>query len=1286
MTPGDDSRVRWRIFVDTGGTFTDCLAIDPRGVTRRAKVLSSGCVRARVVEVWPPRMLRLAADWAAHPEFALGASLRQGAERRSPGAGSTILAIDAGGLVIVSALPAGLEPGSLVEITTGEEAPVLAARLVTGTPAGKALPPMELRLATTRGTNALLERRGAATAFFVTEGFADLLRIGDQTRPELFDLRARRPDPLHSRVVEVHERLDAAGRVLEPVELDRLRADAHAALDAGCRVAAVTLMHAWINPAHERAVGDLLRGIGFDHVSISGDLDPSIGFLARAQTTVVNAFLAPIIDDYLDGVQRPLGEGSTLLVMTSGGGLVDRSAFRPKDSLLSGPAGGVVGAGEAGRRAGCPRVISFDMGGTSTDCARCEGLPELVYRTRVGDASILSPSVAVETVAAGGGSICVVRGNQLRVGPESAGADPGPACYARSGPLTITDCNLLLGRIDPDRFALPLDRAAAEHAAELILREARHAIDPQLSLEQLLAGFIDLANQRMSEAIRRITIRRGHDPAEHALVAFGGAGPQHACAIADALAIDRVVVPPDAGLLSAWGLSVSAPERVAQRQILRPLAEVAGDLPEFLASLDAEAASALGRSHGKAAPIVAHPRAEIRFLGQTETLEIDASDPMTLEDRFRAQYQAAFEQEPLGLGLELVCLRVTARLAASRVEEACTEGRPEAARAAPSPRASRSLFAPGRGWRGVPVYDRAALAPGHEIEGPALIAESHSTTVVERGWTVRAGPHGELGLDRAAAIARPARAPSIEAELAAGKLVAIAEEMGERLRRAAISVNVKERRDYSCAILDPDGLLVVNAPHVPVHLGSLGVCVRALRDALGADLGHAAGGSVITNHPAFGGSHLPDVTVAHAVIDARGQLLGYTACRAHHAEIGGIAPGSMAPEATRLVQEGVVIPPTPLGPRGHADWVRVRGLFQSGPFPSRSPETNLRDLQAALHAAWHGARALESLAERAGGAAHLRTASDLLLTRAETRLRAALAALPPGTRSHAERLDDGTTIRATIHVEGDHADIDFAGSGAVHARCLNATPAIVTSAVVYCLRLLIDEQLPLNEGLLRPITLRIPKGLLNPDFPADASLAPAVAGGNVEISQVIVESVLTGLELCAQSQGTMNNVVFGNESFGFYETLCGGCGACEDFPGASVTHSHMTNTALTDAEILEFRYPVRLERSAVRVGSGGAGRFAGGEGLERHYRFLAPVSVSLLIAKTSPPRGLRGGNCAEPSNNVLVLGRRKMGIGVCTHSAGPGDTLRVQTPGGGGFGPQITDLTMCDGNSHQDLH
>jgi len=1253
------SPTRWRLCVDTGGTFTDCLAIDPQGREHRAKVLSSGALRAGVAEVESPSRFRLEGPWISTPAFAVGARLRPSPDS---GAATEIRTMDTRGWVDIDPPLEPVARGQAVEISTGEEAPILAARLVTGAAPGRTLPPMELRLATTRGTNALLERHGAPVAFFVTEGLADLLLIGDQTRPELFTLRVRRPRPLYRSVVEVRERLGAGGEVVVPLDLDRLRADARAAVASGLRVGAVALAHAWTNGAHERAVGEILAEAGFEHVSLSSALGASIGLLARAETAVINAFLAPVVGRYLDAVERPLGEGSDLRVMTSAGGLVDRAGFEPKDSLLSGPAGGVIGAAAAGRLAGFERIISFDMGGTSTDCARCEGLPERLYQTRVGDARIVAPAVAVETVAAGGGSVCSIDRAELRVGPESAGADPGPACYGRGGPLTLTDCNLLLGRLDPARFALPLDRRGAMERALEVLASATAALTGPMSLDELLTGFIDIADQRMSEAVRRITLRRGHDPAEHALVAFGGAGPQHACAVADALGIDTILVPPDAGLLSARGLFTAELERVAQRQILRPLGHALPLLPGMLEDLTQEARAALGVAHDPHATVRVRRSTDLQFCGETDLFELEASDLPSLADRFLQRYRATFGHVPDG-EIELVAARVTAALG---VPGRFATPAPHRAPCSSLPGRTASVVLGSRERREAAIRDRSTLAPGEAIEGPALLTEAHSTIFVEAGWRAAVDAEGSVVLVRAAVRgARAARGAPVEVELAAGKLGAIALEMGERLRRTAISVNIKERHDFSCAILDAQGRLIVNAPHVPVHLGSMGVCVRAVRDMLGPSLG----GTVVTNHPAFGGSHLPDVTVIEPVLDGSGAPLAYAACRAHHAEIGGIAPGSMAPGATCLAEEGVVIPPTVLGTRESLDWEAATRLFTQGPHPSRSASTNARDLAAAIHAAWAGADALSALAHELGPDG-FRALGEVITARAASRVRAALLARGDGAWSHEDALDDGTPLRVRVEISGGRARVDFTGSGPVHPRCLNATPAIVTSAVMYVLRLLIDEPLPLNEGLLDPVDLRIPPGVLNPAFAHNPRECPAVAGGNVEISQLVVETMLSALGECAQSQGTMNNVVFGDSSFGFYETLGGGSGAALGWRGESAIHTHMTNTFVTDPELLEFRAPVRLERCAIRRASGGDGHWAGGDGMERVYRFLRTLDVSVLAERRARrPGGLLGGKPGMPGSQTLLHANGTVAVeGFVEGRIEAAQALRVLTPGGGGYG------------------
>ena len=1309
----------WQIWVDTGGTFTDCLARDPQGRLHRAKVLSSSALRGRVAERLDARTLRLAADWGAPADFIAGFRLRRlgddgsgvEVEAYDPGSGRTRLAAPA---------PAELVAGAAFEALSPEEAPVLAARLVTGTPPRAPLPPLTMRLATTRGTNALLERSGAPIALFVTRGFRDLLRIGTQQRPELFALRVEREAPLYARVVEVPERLAADGGVVEPLRLEPLAAEVAALRAAGVEGAAVALLHAYRNPAHEEALEAFLRRAGFRHVSRSSALAPAIRILPRAETAVVDAYLSPVIGAYLAGVEAGLGAGAALRVMTSAGGLVRADEYRAKDSLLSGPAGGVVGAARAGLASGFARVIAFDMGGTSTDVARFDGDHEYVWEHRVGGAHLLAPALAIESVAAGGGSICALDANGLRVGPQSAGARPGPACYGAGGPLTLTDVNLLLGRLDPERFGIPLLPAAARERLEALCRELEAAQGGAVAAEGLLEGLVAIADERMADAIRGISLRRGYDPAEYALVAFGGAGAQHGTGVAERLGMRTVIVPADAGLLSALGLGHALLERVAQRQVLRPLREVEASLAGWLDELAAGAAAAVRGEGVEAGEVEVRRRiAELRFQGQESTLAVEYEPGLSLSAAFGARYQALYGHRPERREIEVESLRVIAS----------TRPHPPTAAPPPAPHparpaATRRAFLAGA-WRDAPVFDRERLRPGASLAGPALVLERHSATVVDAGWTARVDAAGALvletgnresppphpsapgsprhpvsppqgtgdreGSETTAVGGETGPVPSslegrgggggdslfpggegesgvaaVEAELFTARFQALVGEMGEMLRRTALSTNVKERLDFSCGLLDAAGELVVNAPHIPVHLGALGSCVRAVREVLPLRPGDV----VVTNHPAFGGSHLPDVTVITPVHDDAGALLGYLANRAHHAEIGGTRPGSMPPAARSLAEEGVVIAPRYLLEAGTARWAELRDLLTGAPHPTRAVEDNLADLRAQVAANHRGAELLRALVAAHGAATvagHMRALTD----RAERRVREALRRLPDGRHEALQRLDDGSPLRVAVEVRGDSAILDFTGSAPVHPGNLNATPAIVASVVLYVLRLLIAEPLPLNEGLLRPVELRLPEGLLNPPFPPDPARAPAVVGGNTEVSQRLVDTLLLALRLAACSQGTMNNVLWGSERFGYYETVCGGCGAGPGWAGASAVHSHMTNTRITDAEVVEHRYPVRVERFEIRGGSGGAGRFPGGDGVVRELRFLAPVELSLLTQhRVERPYGLEGGEPGLPGRQrVIRADGEVVELGpVDGCEVRPGDRLVLETPGGGGWG------------------
>ncbi|WP_395142925.1 hydantoinase B/oxoprolinase family protein [Armatimonas sp.] len=1173
---------QWRIFTDTGGTFTDCLAISPGGAWHRAKVLSSGVLRTDSARNAP---------WRIN----LPSNFLDGVATHTQGD-------------IVTYLP-------------GLEAPLVAAHLVTRTPFSQTLPPLELRLGTTRGTNALLTRTGTPPVFFVTAGFEDLLRIGNQSRPELFALDIIKPAPLYAESVGVRERLSADGSVLRQLDEAALRVEALRLRAAGHTSAAVALLHAWRNPTHERRVAEILAEYGFSSISLSSELAALQKLLPRAETAVVNAYLTPILASYLHGVRQGLSESSTLHVMTSAGGLVPAAQFCPKDSLLSGPAGGVVGAREAGLRAGFTKLIAFDMGGTSTDVARIEA-PEIpyVFEHKVGDAQLLAPAVAVESVAAGGGSLCGCDDHRrLFVGPTSAGAQPGPACYGAGGPLTITDINLLLGHLPEKDFSLPLDRAAAERAlAEVAQKSGQPA-------ELLLHAFYELANEAMADAIRQISVRKGYDPAEHALIAFGGAGGQHACAVAEKLGIHTVIVPPDQSLLSAFGIAYARRERFAERQVLTSLEN--SDLTALLAELESEALIHL-REPGE----ITRRLARLRLRGQETPLEVSMAPAPRPTGEVAAAFEAQFERHygykpnPCHV-IELESVRVVA------------------AALAPPPQPS-------------------AAATSERRRSGSLIIEAYSVTVLREGWQCETVASGALVLRQLSPDTSPQEEGAAALELFTRRFESVATEMGEALRRTALSVNVKERLDYSCALLGPKGDLVATAAHIPVHLGALGVCVRELIRA-NAFVGEQP---ILVNHPAFGGSHLPDITVVTPVYyDAL--LLGFVASRAHHAEIGGTRPGSMPPGATTLAEEGVVIPPTP--------WNReqIVHLLTTAPYPTRALADNLADLDAQLAANHQGAQALRALAEQ-HGAAKLLALQAALADRCEQIAASYLRAISPGA-SHKRgemALDDGHKISVAVRHSESKLIVDFRGTSPTHPANFNAPPAVTVACVLFVLRLLIGEEVPLNEGLLRAVEIILPPDtLLNPTFHADPTRCPAVVAGNTEVSQRVVAALLQAFGLSAGSQATMNNTLFGNAHFGYYETIGGGAGATASAAGASAVHTHMTNTRITDPEIIEARYPVRLERFAVRANSGGAGQHPGGDGIIREYIFLEPVEVSLLTqSRITGGFGANGGEDGAPGQQYLVRANGSVEAlpGVAAALCEAGDRLILETPGGGGYGKQ----------------
>jgi 5-oxoprolinase (ATP-hydrolysing) len=1366
----------WKLCIDTGGTFTDCIAERPDGRIIRKKILSSSAIRGTAQISGSGKQISLNTDDNFPDNFFRGYRFRL---LSRPEMGFTIHGFNRQHSAIASGnteteLPAGEHP---FEIISPEEAPVFAARLITKTRLDERLPPVQMRLATTKGTNALLERRGGKTLFLITEGFKDLLHIRTQQRPELFSLNIRKPLPYYTHIIEVPERVDAEGNVLKPLNTALLGKKIEA-LNGDFDSAGICLMHGYLNPEHEKKIESLLREMGVRRISRSSALSPTIKIVPRAITTDVNAFLSPVMDNYLERISEIL-EGNTLRVMTSAGSLAGSGSYTPKDGLLSGPAGGVIGAVAVAKRAlestdppdfsqqesqhlddetdssakNPPdlikklQIISFDMGGTSTDVARYGGAIETIFEHNVGDATLSAPAVDIETVAAGGGSVCGFDGISLTVGPESAGADPGPACYGRGGPLTITDVNLLSGRLHPSNFHISILPEAAEAAFQKVLEKINRSRSSGPGRSEILEGFLDIANERMAQAIRKISIQKGFDPSEHTMVAFGGAGAQHALAVAAKLKMNRVLVPSDAGLLSAYGLQQATLEQFATRQVLKPLSETEENIPSILNSLEDEARAGLEQQSVDPGKIgITSIQLFLRLKGQDTSLGIDVQDGMDIRSVFRSEYESHYGHwiEDREIELEAVRVKASEVIAAGNQESMGQTVSATGQRPVPGTRhGTESKLDSSDSFR---IYSSDDFTAGAELDGPSLILNPWSTTVIEPGWQGRllddgtwlltnpsdlyesstrdssneeeltgGNPTGFTGnpdssdpadlhsqKHKSASGARttgkenPTDLEAVNLQLYTNRFRSVADQMGEMLRRTAISVNVKERLDFSCALLDRDGYLVVNAPHIPVHLGAMGSCVRSVLDWLkkdpadlhsqeqptrsgsrnssgenppDLDLNLREGDILITNHPAYGGSHLPDVTVITPIF-FEGERIGFAASRAHHSEIGGKRPGSMPPDAANLAEEGVIIPPSFIARGGMFNWTAIENLLRNSPWPSRSPDENMADLRAAVAANHRGSVELMKLA-REFGSDSVQAYMQKLKSYAAGRLKSTLQKIPNGTYRAEESLDDGSLLSVRCEVAGESMKIDFTGTSGTHPGNLNANPSIVKSVVMYVLRLMVNEPLPLNDGLLDPVEIIIPEGMLNPLFSDDPDECPAVVGGNIETSQRLTDTLLKAFELAACSYGTMNNVLFGNESFGYYETVGGGTGAGDGFDGADAVHQHMTNTRAADPEILEHRYPVRLERYEIRTGSGGAGRWYGGNGITRELTFLEAVSLSVLTQhRTTAPYGMNGGKPGKTGSQTLV---RISGEHQSLHwrdgaELSPGDRLILQTPGGGGFG------------------
>ncbi|MDA7978872.1 MAG: hydantoinase B/oxoprolinase family protein [Pirellulales bacterium] len=1271
----------WEFWIDVGGTFTDCFGRAPDGCIHRCKVLSSGVTQGVVSRSSTLLKIIDPARASDRNSFWIGYQLRILDETGEKTDRGTVANFEpgAGRLILEAPLEIAPREGTVYELVSGEEAPILAIRRLLGLRLDEPIPDCSVRLGTTRGTNALLTRRGAETAFVTTRGFADVLRIGYQNRPQLFELAIHMPEPLFGWTLEVDERVTPSGEVLRKLDLGVIRADLQRLKQGGARSLAICLLNAYAFSAHEELVEQVAREVGFEEVSRSSVVAPLVKLVSRGDTTVVDAYLNPVLRQYVRKLERALPPNS-LRMMTSAGGLVSADKFSGKDSILSGPAGGVVGFARVAEAAGFKKAIGFDMGGTSTDVARYDGEFEREYETEKAGVRIVAPMMAIETVAAGGGSVCSFDGIKLTVGPESAGADPGPACYGRGGPLAVTDVNYYLGRVPPHRFPFVLDLAAVERRIDELRATIETTTGCAYSRIEICEGFLRIANENMVQAIRAISIARGYDPREYVLVAFGGAAGQHACAIAEELSMSQVLVHEDAGILSAYGIGAADVVRTAAVGIYRPYeAATLQELECQFANLARPFQSELRDEGFAASQVTVRCSLDLRYQGLDACLSIPVPADSPGDFDFASAYAAAHEQlygyRREGCALEVVAARVEVIGRSSHQQQRSVRLN---AKVKPVSATFPAVFASEQ--RDTAIFSRDEITSGDRVSGPAIIQEQTSTTVVAPGWSADVLSGREVLLERHPKVGDEASVLATDAETSTtvdpvmlevfnNQFAGIAEQMGITLRNTASSVNVKERLDFSCAVFTAEGDLVVNAPHIPVHLGAMSETVkRVLFD--NPEL--TPGDVLVTNDPYRGGSHLPDVTVVTPVHDRESaELLFFTASRAHHAEIGGIAPGSMPPFSENLAEEGVLIQNFKLVNAGHHCEGELRELLTSGEHPTRAVEDNLADIAAQAAANYRGVQALLELCRRHSWPV-VQAYMGHIQTAAETKARRALSKLADGRREFTDHMDDGTQITVGIEVQRDSATIDFTGTGPESSGNLNANPAIVTAAVLYVLRLLIDEPIPLNQGVLAPVEIVLPTCLLNPRSGQSAADSPAVAGGNVETSQRIVDVLLGALGLSAASAGTMNNTLFGDVTFGYYETICGGAGATSESNGANAVQTHMTNTRLTDAEIIEQRYPARVLEFAIRRGSGGQGRCAGGDGVIRRIEFLQDVDISLVTQRRGKfaPYGMQGGAAGKTGRNAI---ERANGMveelpGVCQASAGPADVLIIETPGGGGWG------------------
>ena len=1208
---------RWQFWIDRGGTFTDLVGRAPDGTLRTLKLLSE------------------------NPEHYRDAAV-EGIRR-------------------------------LLDLKPGE--PITADRVDC------------VKMGTTVATNALLERRGDRTLLVTTRGFRDALRIATQARPKLFERHIQLPELLYERVIEANERVDAQGAELEPLDEPALRAELQSAFDAGLRACAIVFLHGWRAPAHELAAKRLAEATGFTQISVSHEVSPLMKLIPRGDTTVVDAYLSPILRRYVDQVAAEM-PGVRLFFMQSSGGLTEARRFQGKDAILSGPAGGIVGMVRTAQAAGHDKVIGFDMGGTSTDVSHFAGEFERAFDTEVAGVRMRAPMMSIHTVAAGGGSVIAFDGARLRVGPASAGANPGPASYRRGGPLATTDANVMLGRIQPDHFPRvfgpgadqPLDgEVVKQRFAELAAQLS--AAGKTTSAEEVAAGALQIAVGAMANAIKRISVARGYDVTGYTLQCFGGAGGQAACLVADALGMTRILAHPFAGVLSAYGMGLADQTAMREASIERPLDAAGLEAARTAAqTLAGQASGELVEQGVLAEALRTVARAQLRYQGTDTALTcpLPLHEPSTsaiaaMREAFEAAYRQRFAflmpDRPLIVeAVSVECLAAGAALAEPADAGIASTHAPE-----PAARVRMYCLADEQpaGWREASLHQRERLSPGARIDGPAIVAERNATTVVDAGWRAELQGNGDLLLtrvrDRVRAHALGTEADPVVLEVFNNLFMNIAEQMGLRLQNTAYSVNIKERLDFSCALFDREGQLIANAPHMPVHLGSMS---ESIRSVIARNPGMKPGDVFVLNDPYHGGTHLPDITVVTPVFldsDAGPDAAPgfFVASRGHHADIGGITPGSMPPFSKDITEEGVLIDNFQLVEQGRLREAELTALLTGGPHPSRNPAQNLADLRAQVAANEKGVQELRAMVAQFGRAtveAYMRHVQD----NAEESVRRVISVLKDG--AFTLPLDNGARIQVAVRVDAAHrrATVDFSGTSAQQPNNFNAPKSITMAAVLYVFRTLVDDAIPLNAGCLKPIDVIVPEGcMLNPRHPA------AVVAGNVETSQCVTNALYGALGVMAAGPCTMNNFTFGDATHQYYETISGGSGAGPGFDGTSVVQTHMTNSRLTDPEVLEFRFPVRLDAYAIRHGSAGSGRWSGGEGGERRIRFLTPMTASILSnGRTTGAFGMAGGQPGAVGENLVERadGRVETLGHIGQVEMAPGDVFVIRTPGGGGYG------------------